>query len=83
MGYSPVEFLKVKDPYNETSDIIFYENDSKEHSNVMVQNNYFCVFFPQDAHKPGLHLSVDQKVRKAVIKVAVTKMQRKNISSGL
>ena len=71
MGYSPVKFLKVKDPYNEENDITFYKNDLKEESHVNVRKNYFCVFFPDDAHKPGLHLSVVRKIRKAVVKVAV------------
>ena len=71
MGYSPKEFLKIKDPYNEENDIIFYENNLKEESYINVRKNHFCIFFPEDAHKPGLHLSIVRKVRKAVIKVAV------------
>ena len=71
MGYSPTELLKIKDPYNKESDIIFYENNLKEESYINIRKNHFCIFFPEDAHKPGLHLSIVPKVRKAVIKVAV------------
>ena len=71
MGYSPKELLKVKDPYNNENDIIFYENDLKEESYINVRKDHFCIFFPEDSHKPGLHLSVVRRVRKAVIKVAV------------
>lgn len=71
MGYSPVNFLKIKDPYNEENDIIFYENDSKEHGYVMTQKDHFCVFFPEDGHKPGIHVSEIYKVKKAVIKVSI------------
>lgn len=71
MGYSPIGTLEIKDPYNEGNDIIFYNNDSVERGNIMVHKNHFCVFFPEDAHKPGLHIIEAHKVKKAVIKVVV------------
>ena len=71
MGYSPIDFLKIKDAYNEENDIVFYENDSDEHSSVMTQKNHFCVFFPDDGHKPGLHIKDVSRVKKAVIKVLI------------
>ena len=71
MGYSPVDFLKVHTPYSEENDIVFYENDSKEQSNLMTNKNHFCVFFPEDAHKPGLHIIEVYRVKKAVIKVKI------------
>lgn len=71
MGYSPVANLKAKGDYSEENDIIFYENDSKDRGYVMVHKNHFCIFFPEDGHKPGLHQIEVQRVKKAVIKVAV------------
>ena len=71
IGYSPISFLKVKDPYNEENDVMFYENDSADSSVVLVQKKHFCVFFPEDGHKPGLHITEAQSVKKAVIKVTV------------
>ncbi len=71
MGYSPKDFLNIKKEYSTENDIIFYENDDKEHSNIMVHKNHFCIFFPEDAHKPGLHTKEVSRVKKAVIKVMV------------
>jgi YhcH/YjgK/YiaL family protein len=69
MVYSPVHLLKVKNPYNEEKDVTHYENDSQKHSSLFIPQNYFCIFFPEDAHKPGLHLLKEQNIKKAVIKV--------------
>lgn len=71
MGYSPVGHLKAKGDYSEENDIIFYENDTSERGYLMVHKNHFCLFFPEDGHKPGLHVIEVQRVKKAVIKVAV------------
>jgi len=71
MGYSPKDFLNIKIEYSVENDIIFYENNNKEHSNIMVHKNHFCIFFPEDAHKPGLHIKEVSRVIKAVIKVMV------------
>ena len=71
IGYSPINFLKSKDGYSEEKDIIFYEDDSEEHSRIFVPRSYFGLFFPEDAHKPGVHISNESTVKKAVIKVAV------------
>ncbi|HUI29906.1 MAG TPA: YhcH/YjgK/YiaL family protein [Candidatus Acidoferrales bacterium] len=71
MGYSPAPSLKSKDGYNEEKDITFYEDDSWEHSRLFVPKNYFCLFFPEDAHKPGLRVLKDESVKKAVIKASI------------
>jgi len=67
--YSNIHLLKAKDLYDEEKDIIFYENDLKEHIKLLIPQNHFCIFFPEDAHKPGLHILKEQKIKKAVIKV--------------
>jgi len=69
MGYSPVLSLKVRESYNIEKDIIFYENDDKEYSRILIQEKYFCIFFPEDAHKPGCHIKEERHIKKAVIKV--------------
>jgi YhcH/YjgK/YiaL family protein len=71
MGYSPMDFLNIKKEYSVENDVIFYENDSKEHSSINVHKNHFCIVFPEDAHKPGLHIKEVKRVKKAVIKVMV------------
>jgi len=70
IGCSPIHFLNSKDGYNEEKDITFYEDDSKEHSKLLVTKNYFGIFFPEDAHKPGIQILKSDAVKKAVIKVS-------------
>jgi YhcH/YjgK/YiaL family protein len=69
MGYSHANLLKIKEAYSEEKDIMFYENDSEEHCMLSVPHNCFCLFYPEEAHKPGIHVSKESAIKKAVIKV--------------
>jgi len=71
IGHCPTVLLKSKDGYNDDKDITLYGDDSTEHSKLLVPQNHFCMFFPQDGHKPGINVSGESAVRKAVIKVAL------------
>jgi YhcH/YjgK/YiaL family protein len=71
MDYSPSSVLSIQDPYSEEKDIVFYKNDAMEHSRIVVPKNHFCIFFPGEAHKPGLHVTREMSIMKAVIKVAI------------
>lgn len=63
--------LKIKKEYNESRDVSFYE--SPEIFNLGLQNipDYFCVFWPADAHMPQVELAGEQRVKKGVVKVPV------------
>jgi YhcH/YjgK/YiaL family protein len=69
MGYCPAHLLKISEPYNEVKDVIFYDNDSPEYSKLLIPQNYFAIFFPGDAHKPGYYILKEERVRKIVFKV--------------
>lgn len=66
MEYVYRENLPVKVPYVE--DIVFYE-DTPNHSTVILRKHDFIIFFPHDAHKPGLAADKPIPVRKVVVKV--------------
>ena len=53
-------------PYNENDDIAFF--DSPSTSYVTLSPGECVIFFPEDAHAPGI---ADGKLRKAVIKVKI------------
>jgi YhcH/YjgK/YiaL family protein len=72
MGYSPSALLIPRNEYSEEKDIIFYRDDLREHSGVFTPQDHFCIFFPGEAHKPGLHASQAVAIKKAVIKVSVS-----------
>jgi biofilm protein TabA len=70
MGYAPTASLTIKDEYNETKDVTFYQDlPPGPSSAILVPALSFAVFYPHDAHKPGVHLAMESAVKKAVIKV--------------
>ena len=71
MCYAPADALTIMEPYNEQNDVEFYIDDSRPHSRLTVSRNQFCLFYPEESHKPGLHVTEESRIKKAVIKVAV------------
>ena len=68
MGYAPKASLKVKVEYNPEKDVTFYTNDVRG-LDVPAHDGMFCIFQPQDGHKPK---AMDQKpcaVKKVVVKI--------------
>ena len=71
VGYSPISLLKPLGVYDQEADAILYQNSSDECSRLFLPEKNFCIFYPEDAHKPGLYVLKEQKVKKAVIKVSI------------
>lgn len=70
MGYAPLSVLSQA-PYDENKDLAFYKERPEEF--VTVRKGMFAIFFPQDAHAPGV-TPVDLK--KVVIKLPITGMKK-------
>ena len=66
MEYQCVSKMKIETQYNETTDALFLRGEG---SRLLVPSGYFVIFFPQDAHRPGLNIRRPQTVRKIVVKV--------------
>ena len=56
----------VSIPYSEENDIVFYEGEADEIINVMP--GQFLIFFPEDAHAPGIG---EGSIRKVVAKIKI------------
>ena len=70
MVHAPVEDLNASVPFNEAKDVQkFDETQVKSATSVIVAPGSFCVFFPQDGHKPGCMVTGPEPVVKVVIKV--------------
>lgn len=67
--WSLIENLTSKGEYSEQKDIVFLEGENIT-GLPMIKNN-FCIFFPQDAHKPGCILGKPEKIKKVVVKVLI------------
>ncbi len=68
MGYAPLDSLAVSQPYAGDKDVVLLNGTG---SDLIVPAKTFVVFFPEDAHMPGLAHETPAHVRKVVVKVAV------------
>lgn len=66
----PLDSLETETSYDDGDDIIFL-HPSGRGSRVTLTEGMFAVFFPQDAHMPGLATDAPTDVHKVVVKVAV------------
>lgn len=71
MLWTPLEGLEATTPYNPATDVGFFDPAPPEAPLMLeMRPGLFVVFFPEDAHMPGLNISEQsQVVRKAVIKL--------------
>jgi biofilm protein TabA len=70
MGVAPISAKEeVLTPYDETKDIEFMT--VKQSNNYLATPDRFFIFFPTDAHCPGLKVDENLQVKKVVIKVKV------------
>jgi len=68
MGYTNVHKLKPSTEYDEKKDIIFFEGEGDF---VTVEEGFFAIFAPEDAHMPGIESITSEYVKKAVVKIKV------------
>ena len=70
MIHAPAEELHASPPYNEAKDVQKYdEAPMKNSSPLVVPAGSFCIFLPQDGHKPGCMVARPEPVLKVVIKL--------------
>lgn len=65
--WAPLTELLPHTEYSKDDDIILFKGANT--TPLPLQKDYFCIFFPEDAHKPGCIRNNPQEVRKAVVKV--------------
>ena len=68
LGNNPID-----QDYDEERDILFYTSAENEVELIMRPGN-FAVFFPEDIHRPGCADGQSGKIRKIVVKVAVSEL---------
>ena len=67
--WSHIENLAGNGEYSEKDDIIIFKGENK--TALPMRENYYSIFFPQDAHKPGCILGQPGEVKKVVVKVLI------------
>lgn len=69
IGITPLENTKVTIPFDEDKDIVFLDASDFEYKDA--NPSRFFVFFPNDAHCPGVKMRNNSRVRKVVVKVRI------------
>ena len=66
IGWIPTNLVSITTPYDEIKDIAF---GMAETDKLTAKNDRFFIFFPEDAHQPGLAINEPSQVKKAVFKI--------------
>ena len=70
MEVCPVTIMEVMNPYNPEKDVEHYHHKDGAAKFVVTKGGY-AIFYPADAHKPGVRVGDNKKVKKIVGKVRV------------
>jgi YhcH/YjgK/YiaL family protein len=68
IGYTHPELIQITKEYNEEKDIMFFKGAGEY---LTLKPGHFVVFFPHDAHRPGLISNNMIEVKKIVVKVLI------------
>ena len=61
--------VEISEPYNDETDCVFYQKPKNCHSDIVIQEGWMGVFFPDDIHNPQLTVNQPIEIKKVVIKV--------------
>lgn len=71
IAVTPIEKMEIKDEYNETKDVMFFQHND-ECTDYVLEAGDFLILYPQDVHMPGVCINERSLVRKIVVKVPVS-----------
>jgi YhcH/YjgK/YiaL family protein len=66
IGYAPFKLQEIVSEYNMEKDIVFFSGDK---SFIKLDHGMFAVFFPNELHMPGIKSTIQEDVKKIVVKV--------------
>ena len=69
IGVVPLNETKSLIPYDNDKDIMFLESEFNHYR--VANSERFFIFFPEDAHRPGVKMGENSNVRKIVVKVRI------------
>ena len=71
--FADKRILKTTEPYSAERDVEFFDSADFEKSAAaeasVLRAGEFAVFFPDDAHKPSLHIGGERRIRKILLKI--------------
>ncbi len=69
MDYADRAKCTQEGAYNEGKDVVFFSKE--KYSPLTVEEGMFAIFFPDDAHRPGVMDERAETVKKAVFKIKI------------
>lgn len=69
IGYANVDTLTPVKEYNQEKDYIHLTGEVNKY---IIDEGYFCLVYPEDAHAPAMTGNFGTSVKKAVVKIKVT-----------
>lgn len=63
-------FMEIEVPYDSQNDVVFFK-EPRYAGYVDIKANCYTVFYPKDAHKPGIDLEQTQSIKKIIGKVRI------------
>lgn len=66
--------LEITKSYNPANDVAFYAAPENVPTLVDIYPGSFAFLLPQDCHMPQLEVGQSQKIKKVVVKIALTKL---------
>ena len=68
-----IDGLSVKTEYNAEKDYVLFNDPERLPGTTPLTEGFFAVFFPNDAHKPGMNYGPSaENVKKIVVKISAT-----------
>jgi len=61
--------VEISESYKDQTDCVFYQKPKNCHSDIVIQEGWMGVFFPDDIHNPQLAENQPIEIKKVVIKV--------------
>lgn len=68
IGILPVEKLDITQAYDNSNDVVLGKAEGKY---ITLNTGSFVIFYPNDAHKPGIMIDEKAIVKKIVVKVKI------------
>jgi len=70
VGWATLDGLEVSQEYNSEKDVLFLKK-SENWSALKLRAKHYAIFFPEDAHMPGVCEGSPDDVKKVVVKIKI------------
>lgn len=66
-----IDKLEQTSEYDQEHDIMFYHNNCRHHTDVVIGGGYFVVLHPDDGHEPQHCVDIPKMIKKVTLKICI------------